>query len=30
VGGMRGREVVLSERLVGWLGRLVEDDEEEG
>ncbi len=25
VGGMRGREVVLSERLVGWLGRLVED-----
>jgi isopentenyl-diphosphate delta-isomerase len=26
VGGMRGREVVLSERLVGWLGRLVEDE----
>jgi len=30
VGGMRGREVVLSDRLMGWLGRLADDQGEDG
>ncbi len=30
VGGMRGREVVLSDRLMGWLGRLADEQGEDG
>jgi len=30
VGGMRGREVVLSDRLMGWLGRLADEQGDEG